>query len=816
MIIKLYFRQYPYLDNESWEDWTKYLIDVPSINKKIESDNPGEAGVITLDSISISLIMEKKIGDITYFRPREIFEGAGQEYDKRNMFRLVTAYPNESEVIRFEGMTDLSTVNFPIYKDSQGELTEIVEFTVLDKIGAMGILNNELMRDKCYIYFDALYRYITLPTYTKDSGVKFFTEDGGNYLVIRKTFRSSSYSGLNTSSTPPSLDTHMLYLISTYKSKIMSTTFKVGDVIKSPLDTGYKKFIGHYEDNEEVSDNASQYYLITEVNENFSEEFYSGLSPEYAIHLDIKLKLNPPMIEVLDTIDSTSWLGTSLEPAQRVQLIKGRIFDATDISIKDSSGGKCITSQCVLNSLMNRDEYWHIDSDLTNFRFKTTTGLSEPAINHFYPKSCYKYFAYSTTGWKTVSHTIPLIFGKKYRVSCLAYLTSSDYIYLKIGTNTTSTGYVSNSGYNFITGELFANGDCILSVCINNQCFELSFIDVYEITNSSNENFVEVTDTNFSNTLGGYSKGFYGRTLNEVISALSGTKLIQTILEKAWVNATLDASGLSNTLFPIPTEYFVDTIFDEPFSKTPADAIKYIVNSMLCYLYIDEQGVFKLKRWQGFVTNSHDIVYEFTNKNFIKGNKKLFWEKISDSFVVNVKSWKNITERSSLLDPDLITGYVSLDGMGTAYNFPNIKPRASKSKDIIIDTEVLSSLSGIVSIDRTKMYYDKTNPADLEAITTEQIQLNLYAEIIAKKYLEFYGKRHLGYTLDILLTKDMWNWSPAKVVKIAEKNYIVISISYNINNRTCSIELVSVESWSYNNSLIWLGKDSYDMLSSLG
>ncbi|HEX2982961.1 MAG TPA: hypothetical protein VHO28_05395, partial [Ignavibacteriales bacterium] len=54
--VKLEFKIYPL---GAWEDWSIYLSEPPSINRKVESENPGEAGLIVFDNASVSLYYDE-------------------------------------------------------------------------------------------------------------------------------------------------------------------------------------------------------------------------------------------------------------------------------------------------------------------------------------------------------------------------------------------------------------------------------------------------------------------------------------------------------------------------------------------------------------------------------------------------------------------------------------------------------------------------------------------------------------------------------------------------------------------------------------
>ncbi len=127
--VKIEFREYP---SGSYVDWSDYLVTDPAISKKVESDNEGEAGVITFDKASVVLRYEP--GNAVY-NAFSVDLSAKQRY----LFRISAPKSNGTYVQMFEGMADFSTIEWP-------ELSNEISFDIIDKLSALSILPIDLQR----------------------------------------------------------------------------------------------------------------------------------------------------------------------------------------------------------------------------------------------------------------------------------------------------------------------------------------------------------------------------------------------------------------------------------------------------------------------------------------------------------------------------------------------------------------------------------------------------------------------------------------------------------------------------------------------
>jgi len=113
----------------TWEDWSQYLTSNCNIQKQIESENEGEAGVITLDSGTLSF---------RYSPGNPVYEKFSIDLSEkqRYLFRITDAINN---VQQFEGMADFSKFKG---KDGRAE----INIKVVDKLSALGVLSSQVAR----------------------------------------------------------------------------------------------------------------------------------------------------------------------------------------------------------------------------------------------------------------------------------------------------------------------------------------------------------------------------------------------------------------------------------------------------------------------------------------------------------------------------------------------------------------------------------------------------------------------------------------------------------------------------------------------
>lgn len=122
--------------NGTLVDWTPdaTLYNVGSIKRRIESKNPGEAGIIVFDKLGLTLGYEA--GDNPVYNAFSGNLSAVQRY----IFELHGIKTDKSESKLFEGLADFSTLEWP-------DLEKKVSFNVVDKLSAISILQAVAARE---------------------------------------------------------------------------------------------------------------------------------------------------------------------------------------------------------------------------------------------------------------------------------------------------------------------------------------------------------------------------------------------------------------------------------------------------------------------------------------------------------------------------------------------------------------------------------------------------------------------------------------------------------------------------------------------
>jgi hypothetical protein len=132
--VKIQFAEYSgsAIDWDESEDWSEYLVEAPTINRRVESENEGEAGVIVFDSASVTFRYDS--GNPVH----DVFNIDLSE-KQRYLFRISAPKSDKSYVVLFEGMADFSTITWP------GD-EPVISFEIIDKLSALGVLNATVAR----------------------------------------------------------------------------------------------------------------------------------------------------------------------------------------------------------------------------------------------------------------------------------------------------------------------------------------------------------------------------------------------------------------------------------------------------------------------------------------------------------------------------------------------------------------------------------------------------------------------------------------------------------------------------------------------
>lgn len=294
--------------------------------------------------------------------------------------------------------------------------------------------------------------------------------------------------------------------------------------------------------------------------------------------------------------------------------------------------------------------------------------------------------------------------------------------------------------------------------------------------------------------------GIIAITGTEII-AIDGLLLIKAILKQRWpdfvlINKLKDGIGVQITTFPLPLDFIFQLLDEFPFGKEPLEALSYVVNAIDCYLFTDINGNFVLQNHKSF--DHPEVLPAITvidlDHTLIKtATKKIFWDKLVDSVVVNVTSW--IKDNTG----------VYIDGIGYAFKVTGIKPRNEMTKDVIIDKASLDRYGITINADGTLSHTGHTTQAEI---------LNYYGDSKAAEKMEFYGKRHESYEITMVkLTWDMLIWELLFLYNYNSKSYFLTNMSIDIDESTIEFLMPSVQGYEYNLDNVIIGKQRDEYLA---
>lgn len=135
-----------YLNNDQTTnlDLSDFILDVGNLHRRIESDKPGEPGLIVFDNVNFEFPLSAfstENGGHDDFSPGNL--------DSYGNYLFTIKWDNGSEeLLLFEGMLDKGSV---VYTK-----TETVKFDVLDKLSALSLIDLGNARPKIYFEYDRL------------------------------------------------------------------------------------------------------------------------------------------------------------------------------------------------------------------------------------------------------------------------------------------------------------------------------------------------------------------------------------------------------------------------------------------------------------------------------------------------------------------------------------------------------------------------------------------------------------------------------------------------------------------------------------
>lgn len=129
--------------NGTLVDWTPdaTLFNVGSIKRRLESKNPGEAGIIVFDKLGLTLGYEA--GNNPVYNAFSGNLSAVQRY----IFELHGIKTDKSESKLYEGLADLSTLEWP-------DMEKKISFNVLDKLSSLSLITQTAVRTSGNILYD--------------------------------------------------------------------------------------------------------------------------------------------------------------------------------------------------------------------------------------------------------------------------------------------------------------------------------------------------------------------------------------------------------------------------------------------------------------------------------------------------------------------------------------------------------------------------------------------------------------------------------------------------------------------------------------
>ncbi|MFO7446394.1 MAG: hypothetical protein R6W90_08505, partial [Ignavibacteriaceae bacterium] len=296
-----------------------------------------------------------------------------------------------------------------------------------------------------------------------------------------------------------------------------------------------------------------------------------------------------------------------------------------------------------------------------------------------------------------------------------------------------------------------------------------------------------------------WSKELWGIDCNNlngnILKSLDGIKAIEALYNQAWPGETITLKP-DTFEFPIPSEYAVRFIDENPLGGTPLDALKTLADSMRCYIYCDHNGDLVIQSKAALATNGTTRTIGTTP--IISSHKKYFWDKLADGVSVTAKSW--------LLDGgnEYITGNASVSTQVPGSGF--IKPKNQLRKELLVDNNSLSAAG--ITLEPDGSLSDPLIPSgDQEEI------LNRYAVIIAQEYLNFYGKRRSSRELTLKLDNNTIEWDLVDNIEIDSVDYFFTSADMDLAGKTISLTLVEVTGHQYDYRQVVVGLSEANSLT---
>ena len=258
-----------------------------------------------------------------------------------------------------------------------------------------------------------------------------------------------------------------------------------------------------------------------------------------------------------------------------------------------------------------------------------------------------------------------------------------------------------------------------------------------------------------------------------VLKAFDALKIIKAIASKT-LAPLIFVNRAGTEVYPVSLNYYTKLYDDAPFGKHPLEALKLLADSMMCYIFIDKAGRFVIQKKTnlGELNNGTERVFNSIRLSEASIPRRYFWDKIIDGIKTKITS----------------DGYLNCSV--SKQIFQNIKPRNELDKEIIA----------------------------LNSVEFTSKSMSDYASDIADGYLNFYGKRHESFLVDMSLYDDLLDWELLDYISIAGKTCFFSGIEIDIVGREFHAELITVQGEGYykGQANVPLSIDKYNKTSNGG
>lgn len=283
--------------------------------------------------------------------------------------------------------------------------------------------------------------------------------------------------------------------------------------------------------------------------------------------------------------------------------------------------------------------------------------------------------------------------------------------------------------------------------------------------------------------------------------AFNGVKLIEALVKSIWPEVTLIKKP-SNLSFNIPLDYYLQLIDENPFGKTPLEALKMLANSMKCYVYFNKDGNLVIQERKESSLGSSGVTRTIGNTKIIEPFKrKFFWDKIVDGVTVDVRSWKLDSYGDALVGTATVSKQLNESGQ--------IKPKNPISKEILWDqniskivvstTNPTPDFLGQIGKDSLgNIYKAIALSGTMWLVITDDLEiLDAVALTEATEYLNFYGRRRSSYEGVLVLDENTETWELVDNITIDGKVCFFTKVDIDPYEKTVSLEAIEVTGHDY-------------------